>query len=78
MSLPFRAICDSQDVEINLRAAGMQSATKDAADTQYNAKLTERRKYMAIKANNDSLLANLAAGSLASMNYFIIWTVICR
>ena len=54
MGLPFCAICDREDVEINLRVAGMQSATKDAADTQYNAKLTERRKYIAIKANNAS------------------------
>ena len=70
MGLPFCAICDREDVEINPRVAGMQSATKDAADTQYNAKLTERRKYIAIKANNDSLLADLAASSLASNELF--------
>ena len=70
MGLPFCAICDREDVEINLRVAGVQSATKDAADTQYNVKLTERRKYIAIKANNDSLLADLAASSLASNELF--------
>ena len=48
----------------------MQVATKDAANTQQNAKLTERWKDMEIQTNNSSLLAKLATGSLASHKLF--------
>ena len=39
-------------------------------DTQHKARLTERWKDIAIKTNNDSLLAKLATGSLASNELF--------
>ena len=42
MGLSSGAICDKEDDESNIRAAGTQDATKDAVDTQHNAKLTER------------------------------------
>ena len=48
----------------------MLGATKDAVDTQHNAKLTERWKDMAIKTNNNLLLAKLATGSLVSNELF--------
>ena len=70
MGSPFCAICDKEDDQSNLRAAGTQGATKDAVDTQHNARLTERWKDIAIKTNNDSLLAKLATGSLASNELF--------
>ena len=70
MGSPFCAICDKEDDEGNLRAAGTQGATKDAVDTQHNAKLTERWKDIAIKTNNVSLLAKLATGSFASNGLF--------
>ena len=67
---PFCAICDKEDDEGNLPAAGTQGATKNALDTQYNAKLTKWWKDMAIKTNNDSFLAKLATGTLASNEIF--------
>ena len=70
MGSPFCAICDKEDDQSNLRAAGTQGATKDAMDTQHNAKLTERWKDIAIKINSDSLLAKLATSSLASNKLF--------
>ena len=76
MGSPFCAICDKEDNESNLRAAGTEGATKDAVDTQHNTKLAEQWKDMAIKVNNDSLLARLGKTVLHLTNYFMIWTVI--
>ena len=76
MGSPFCAICDKEDNESNLRAAGTEVATKDAVDTQHNAKLTERWKDMAIKVNNNSLIAKLGKAVLHLTNCLIIWTVI--
>ena len=76
MGSPFCAICDKEDNESNLRAAGTEGATKDAVDTQRNTKLTEQWKDMAIKVNNDSLLVKLGKTVLHLTNYFMIWTVI--
>ena len=70
MGSPFCAICDKEDDEGNLPAAGTQGATKNALDTQCNAKLTKWWKDMAIKTNNDSFLAKLATGTLASNEIF--------
>ena len=70
MDSPFCTICDKEDDESNLRAAGTQGATKDAVDTQHNKKLMERWKDMAIKTINDLLLPKLATGSLASNELF--------
>ena len=66
---PFCAIYKEDD-ESSLRATGTQGPTKDAVDTQHNAKLTERWKDMAIKTNNDSLLAKPATGNLTSNELF--------
>ena len=70
MGSPFCAICDKEDDESNLRAAGRQGVTKDAVDTRQYVKLTERWENMAIKTNNDLLLAKLPTGSLASSELF--------
>ena len=70
MGSPFCAICDKEDDEGNLRAAGTQGVTKDAVDTQYNTRLSKRWKDIAVKINNDSLLAKLATGTLASNELF--------
>ena len=63
MGSPFCAICDKEDNESNLRAAGRQGATKDA-------KLTEWWKDMVTKTNNSSLLAKVATGILPSKELF--------
>ena len=76
MGSPFCAICYKEDNESNLRAAGTEVATKDAVDTQHNAKLTERWKDMAIKVNNNSLITKLGKAVLHLTNCLIIWTVI--
>ena len=69
MGSPFCAIYKEDD-ESSLRATGTQGHTKDAVDTQHNAKLTERWKDMAIKTNKDSLLAKPATGNLTSNELF--------
>ena len=70
MGSPFCIICNKKDDESNLWAAGMLGATKNAVDTQHNSKLTERWKDMAIKTNNNLLLAKPATGSLVSNELF--------
>ena len=70
MGSPFCTISDKEDDVGNLRVVGTQGITKDAMDTQYNAKLTKRWKDMAVKTNNGSLLVNLATGALASNELF--------
>ena len=70
MGSPFCAICDKKDDESKLQPAGTQGATKDTLDIQHNAKLLKRWENMAIKTNNNLLLAKLATGSLAFNELF--------
>ena len=48
----------------------MQGVTKNAVDRQDNLELMEQWKDMAIKTNNNSLLAEHAKGSLAPEELF--------
>ena len=77
MGSPFCAICDKEDDQSNLQAAGTRGPIKDAVNTQHNEKSMEQWKDMPIKKNNnDSILAKFATGNLHLTNYLIIWTVI--
>ena len=62
----FCAICNENDFDFNLHAAGSLRATQTDINTVHNHELTTKQKEMAAKVGNSSLFNLLAQGDLAS------------
>ena len=62
----FCAICNENDFDFNLHAAGSLRATQADINTVHNHELTTKQKEMAAKVGNSPLFNLLAQGDLAS------------